>query len=84
MEKESAFMAISPTAQIVEVVGRDGALGHARVWDGKTAGGTPVQVLVMQVAARRDDDNSELERELHEVRPKRPDGPRAFDARMVI
>jgi hypothetical protein len=41
----------------------------ARIWEGKTANGTPVHCYVTRIAVSGDADASELERELLEQRP---------------
>ncbi len=64
---------LDSTEQFLQV---NGVMG--RVWVGHTdKKGTPIQCLVMLVRARSQDDNSELEAELHECLvdrwPKPPD-----------
>jgi len=54
---------IEPTAEIV-ICGDT----FARVWAGRTASGVHVRVIVHAVAVAREDDNSELDAELYEIR----------------
>ncbi len=55
-----------PTSKIIDIaVG--GAKTGARVWEGRTEGGTPFSMVVVRVAADRDHDQGELEAALREV-----------------
>lgn len=73
---------IEPTTKIVDVVQMQ-KIAKARVWQGKTGRGVPVTLLVLRVACDRDDDNSELERELVEQAPPGA-AAAAFDLRFIL
>jgi hypothetical protein len=73
-------MHIESTSQIVEVNGVD-----ARVWEGTTDAGVPVQCLIVRIAADRRYSCAEFERDLKETRsPTSADPVRAFPLRMVL
>lgn len=68
------------TDQIVEVQGGI----RARVWQGKTASGIEVQVLVTRIALHKDSDCSQFERELEETPAPKAAGQGAFPLRMIL
>jgi hypothetical protein len=71
---------IESTERIVELNGTP-----ARIWEGETAAGVKVVCLVAQIAARTDQDQSELEADLQECHaPPSADGVKAFDLRMFL
>ena len=70
---------IESTTEVVELNGI-----QCRVWEGETAAGVKVQVLVPRIAVHKTEDASEFERELQEkLAPPRAE-VRAFPARMVL
>ena len=72
------------TYQIVEIdLGGGRYSVPARVWEGVTGAGVPVQVLIARIAVHRDHDTAEFDRELVECPPKSPTF-RAFDARFFL
>lgn len=56
----------------------------ARIWEGKTEGGTRVFAAVTLVAAATEDDQTELRRDLSEHRPPSPDSSVAIPANFVL
>lgn len=56
---------------------------QCRVWEGETASGIKVQALIPRIAAHKDSDLSEFERELKEQRPPSVDFA-SFPLRMII
>lgn len=74
---------IEPTTKIVDVAVHGPNAVKARVWQGKTGRGVPVTLLVLRVACDRDEDNSELERELVEQAPPGA-GVEAWPSRMLL
>jgi len=77
-------MTLESTTRIVELRSKNGAVMQARLWEGVTEHGTQVHALIVRVAAHRDDDNSELERDLREHKPPSERGIECFDLRMFI
>ncbi len=60
--------------------------GHdvpARVWQGKTANGIPCHAYITRIAAHKDADNGEFERDLQEHTELRPDLA-TIDLRLLI
>lgn len=74
---------LESTTQIVECAAGDGAIFHARVWEGTTEHGVKVQALIPRIAAHKDSDCSQFEAELKEQRPPSVDF-QAFPLRMVL
>jgi hypothetical protein len=77
----SLKLIIEPTDQIVQVGAR-----QARVWEGHTDDGAPVQLLVMQVALHNDQPPEAHARFAHELQdspPLRAKSP-AFDLRYFL
>jgi hypothetical protein len=70
---------LESTTQIVEVNGH-----AARVWQGKTDNGVPVQVLISRVAVERTEDASEFDRELVEQDVPIDPAARAFPLRLIL
>ncbi len=56
---------IESTGKFVELEGSDGVL-PARVWQGRTEGGIEVIAFITRIAAARDADLAEFERDLQE------------------
>jgi hypothetical protein len=73
---------IAPTSRTVELVTEHGPV-PARIWEGETDGGLPVICWVTRVAAKRDDDLSELETALAEQRPPSAEA-QEFPLRMIL
>lgn len=71
-------MTIHNTSKIVQVNGVP-----ARVWEGHTEAGIPVIAFVTRIAAERERDLAEFDRDLSEVSPPSPDVA-AWPARMLI
>lgn len=70
------------TTKIVELKTPTGCV-PARVWEGHTEAGVPVIAFITRMAAERDADLVEFERELREVTPPSPDVA-AWPGRMLI
>lgn len=78
-------MSIESTDRIVEIQAAGGIRSvPARVWEGKTERGVPVAVLVTQVAAHLESDQSEFEADLAETRPPSPHAIEAFPLRLIL
>jgi hypothetical protein len=73
---------IEPTSRVVELVTERGTV-PARIWEGETDGGLPVICWVTRVAAKRDDDLSELDAALAEQRPPSA-AAQEFPLRMIL
>jgi hypothetical protein len=75
---------IESTTSIVEI---DNAQQRpalqCRVWEGVTERGVKVQVLVTRIAVHKDDDVSQFEEELREMRAPTNNAP-AFPLRMIL
>ncbi len=71
-------LTIESTTQTVFVNGAE-----CRVWEGVSENGTPVQCLVVRIAADKGADLAQFERELQEQRPPRTE-QMAFPLRMVL
>lgn len=56
----------------------------ARVWEGTTEAGVRFTAYIPIVQVRKDDDNSQFERELSEHKPPEDWTRRAIDARMIL
>ncbi len=56
----------------------------ARIWEGRTAGGVPCFAAITRIAAHKNDDNSEFERELVEHKAPSAEAVSVFDLRTVI
>ncbi len=69
---------LESTTRIVNVNGID-----CRVWEGETASGIYVQALIPRIAAFKEGDLSEFERELQEQKPPSA-AAEAFPLRMII
>jgi len=76
-------IAIESTDRVIEIEGHDGMKVPARVWEGFTADGVPVQCLIVRIAAPAEYDQEKFERELQVCRPPRM-VEQAFPLRMVI
>jgi hypothetical protein len=55
-----------------------------RVWEGVTEGGIKVHVLIPRIAAEKDQDLSQFEKELTEMKPPSREAMRVFPLRMVL
>lgn len=73
---------IESTTSIV-TLDKDGKV-KARVWEGVTEGGVPFTAYIAICQVRRDADNTQFERELHEHKTPDVATQRAIDLRMVI
>lgn len=81
---------VESTTQIVELVTPSGGVVNARVWQGKTENGTPVQLFVTRIApeipkSHPDIDRltADFERELQRQADPRP-SVQAIPLRMII
>lgn len=74
---------IEPTSRLVELTAPDGGTMPARVWEGTTDAGVPVVCWITRIAASRDDDLTELDTALHEMRPPSA-AAEAFPLRMIL
>lgn len=70
---------LESTTQIVDLNGV-----KCRVWEGQTSEGVKVHALIPRIAAHKDADLSQFERELQEQRPPSVEALQAFPLRMVI
>ncbi len=68
---------IESTTEIVTLNGV-----QCRVWEGQTEAGVKVQALIPRIAAHKEQDLSQFDRELQEMRA--PTGERAFPLRMIL
>jgi hypothetical protein len=76
---------IESTTQITIVAAASDHVGiPCRVWEGETANGVKVQVLIPRIAAKDDQDLSQFEAELIEQRPPSDETLRAFPLRMIL
>ena len=57
------------TSKTVELVTESGCTVEARIWEGTTAKGVSVIAFITRVAAHQDDDLSEFNADLADVRP---------------
>jgi hypothetical protein len=73
---------IESTSRIVQVE-NNGASVPCRVWEGRTESGIEVQCLIVRIAASKDADLSQFERELEEQRPPSA-AVQAFPLRMIL
>lgn len=74
---------IESTTRVVDLETRDHGHLPARVWEGKTESGIPVQVLITRIAVAKTEDCSQFERELQEhVAPSA--AVMAFPLRMIL
>ena len=71
-------MTIESTTKVVNASGVD-----CRVWEGVTERGIKVQVLIPRIAALADQDLSQFEAELKEMRPPSAE-VNAFPLRMIL
>lgn len=55
-----------------------------RVWEGETESGVKVTVLVPRIAAHKDQDLTQFERELQETKPPTPTAVEVFPLKMLI
>lgn len=69
---------IESTSKIVDLNGVP-----ARVWEGKTESGIPVQCFVTRIAVAIEDDQAEFERDLEEQRAPSPE-VQAWPMRLVL
>lgn len=74
---------IESTSRIIEIEMPRGVSVPARVWEGKTESGIPVQVLVTRVAVLKTEDCSQFEAELQEHKAPSAE-TMAFPLRMVL
>ena len=74
---------IHSTAQIVQVDPGTGGEMPCRVWEGETEGGVKIQVLIPRIAAHKDQDLSQFERELQE-KPAPTPAVEVFPLRMIL
>lgn len=74
-------MTIESTDQVVQIV-QNGVEVPARVWEGTTAKGVYVQVLVTRIAAPTASCQGEFEKDLKTCRP--PEQRIVFPLRMVL
>lgn len=72
---------ITSTDQIVQLVTSSGTV-PGRLWQGETESGISVQLIVTRVAAAKDQDLTQFEKELKEQ--EAPNQIQAFPLRMVI
>jgi hypothetical protein len=56
----------------------------ARVWEGTTESGIKVQCLITRVSAAADQDLTQFDKELREVRPPSVDAVRCFPLRLIL
>lgn len=73
---------IESTDKIVTIV-KGGVQIEARLWEGETDSGIPVQCLVARIAAPSSADQSQFMAELREQKPPTPES-QAFPLRMLI
>lgn len=57
---------------------------QCRVWEGQTDSGIRVQALIPRIAAHKDEDLSQFERELQEQKPPTAAAIDCFPLRMVL
>lgn len=70
------------TEQVIELTNGEASI-QARVWTGRTESGVEVQMLVVRIAADKDADLSQFERDLKEQHAPAV-WPAAFPLRMII
>ncbi len=70
---------LESTTAIVELNGI-----KCRVWEGQTASGVKVHALIPRIAAHKDQDLTEFERELEEQAPPSLEVSHVFPLRMVL
>ncbi|MBV8971214.1 MAG: hypothetical protein JO290_02865 [Sphingomonadaceae bacterium] len=75
-------MTLESTDQVVEVRVA-GTIVPARVWEGTTERGVPVQALITRVAVAGDADHFEFDADLIPCRSK-PPSLRAFPIRLIL
>jgi hypothetical protein len=73
---------IESTNRITELITPSGVV-PARLWEGTTDSGIPIQVLVTRIAVHRHEDTAQFERELLEQHPPSAAAD-AFPARLVL
>jgi len=77
---------IESTTEMVTIVDplrrSDGVV--CRVWEGETEGGVKVSVLIPRIAALKDQDLTQFDKELTEMKPPSVDAFRVFPLRMII
>jgi hypothetical protein len=69
---------ISSTTKVVSLNGVD-----ARVWEGETERGVPIHCFVTRIGVARDQDASQFEQELTEMRSPSPE-VEAIPLRMIL
>lgn len=75
---------IESTSAIVEMKDCAGRKFTARVWQGVTAAGVEFTAYIAIAQVRREDDNSEFERELRESPSPGAGAQHAIDMRWII
>jgi len=73
---------LTSTSKIVELE-LNGARVPARIWEGHTASGIPVIAWITRIAAERDQDLAEFDRDLAEQATPSP-AAEAFPMRMLL
>lgn len=76
---------IHNTGRVIDVLTPDGfSTFKARVWEGATDKGVPVYCVIARIAVDAEADQSQFQRELHEVTPPTPDSWVAIPAKIVL
>lgn len=70
---------IESTSKIVNVNGVD-----ARIWEGTTDSGIPVHCMITRIGVHKDQDTTQFQRELQEMRAPSPAVDGVYSARMVL
>jgi hypothetical protein len=76
-------LTIEPTDKIIEIVTANGDTVPGRVWQGRTAFGVDVALVVTRLAADKEEDLTEFEATLTPQAPGRV-AREAFPMRMVL
>jgi hypothetical protein len=76
-------IAIESTDRVIEIEGHDGMKMPARVWEGFTANGVPVQCLIVRIAAPVEYNQEDFEKDLAECKPPRMHD-QTFPLRMIL
>jgi hypothetical protein len=75
---------IESTDRIVEFAVKRGQKPYqARVWEGRTESGIPIQCLIPRIAVTNEADQTQFENELKQCREPEAE-PQAFPMRMLI
>lgn len=77
-------MTIESTDRLVEIQTGRGDTVPARLWEGQTANGVPVAVLVTRIAAHLEHNQAEFEADLKETRPPTKDAVDVFPMRLLL